>query len=125
MILGGCMGRGSLVANVMYCGACRAAHVAWCKEHGSSEGLPPTKAELEWILARNFGDLHLTCSLTLEARTLLDQGKEFAAVIALKKANPMIEVAALRAHVRFLLSQDDVEKVRNLPVRDTDRPLGA
>jgi hypothetical protein len=111
IVLGGCMVGDEMLHTTRHCAECRRAHVAWCRQHGSGEGLPPDVTNLEAIVRRRFGEPS-AATASDEVRQLLAAGRHVAALKALKQANPGVLLEDLRSHLRYLQHGHDIEAAR-------------
>lgn len=109
---GGCMVGERLIRKTAFCRPCRKSHVAWCLQQGSSEGLPPDPIAFERILGHYFGRQVVVDTIPEGVQALLDAGREAAAILHLKRANPHLEFESLRRHVWFRRRADAIEAAR-------------
>ena len=109
-VLGGCMRDDEIWYKVMYCPACRENHLVWCAANDRTEGLPPTQAEVDMAIRRQFGNPNFSGAVSSEVEKLLSEGKTLAAIKELKSANPGIEISELREYVLYRQKKAAYEK---------------
>ena len=96
---------------VHFCEACRRAHKQWCVVHESDEGLPPSDSEITWTVQRYLDDPSFSGVVPEEVEACINAGKDTAAIMHLKVANPNAEIALLRRYVHFRKKKASYEAV--------------
>lgn len=123
VILGGCAVGDQIVQQVMYCEACRVAHVEWCAHHQSRSGLPPQPERLEQVIRSRMGCDVDVPQVPAEALTFAHEGNLADAVRALKAANPGVAISDLRAFIMGVLNATERQRILGLiPAVPSMRP---
>lgn len=109
-VLGGCVRDDELWYKVMYCPACRENHLSWCAANNRTDGLPPTQAEVDMAIRRQFGNTNFSGFMSPEVEKHISQGEKIAAIKALKMTNPDIEISELREYFLYRQKKAAYEK---------------
>lgn len=123
VVLGGCAVGNTIVQQVMYCEACRVAHVEWCAHHQSRSGLPPQPERLEQVIRSRMGCDVDVPQVPAEVLTFAHEGNLADAVRALKAANPGVAISDLRAFIMGVLNATERQRILGLiPAVPSMRP---
>ena len=106
-VLAGCMLGDEFRYTARFCEACRCAHREWCATNGVTYGLQPSRETEELYVKRLAEKPSLACVVPDDIKSIVERGSMISATLALKKANPKIDLADVRAYIRYLRYQNE------------------